>query len=144
MDRNSDTESEGSVPEVLSREQISEFNNGDLIFNQNYFELNTVNQRFYEMNKQIGDLTSLVLALTKKISFSNRRGNGLNTVSNYYETRSDRLENYIFFNWRKQKAHFSQLKATQKTEKCRKSLRYNTTLPPNPKKIFSDTKGQLF
>ena len=82
MDKNSDTESEGSVPEVLSREQISEFNNGDLIFNQNYFEMNTINQRFYEMNKQIADLTSLVLALTDKISSSNREGNGLNTVSN--------------------------------------------------------------
>ena len=91
MDRYSDTESEGSVPEVLTRKQMIEYNNGDLINNRNISEMETFNQRFCEMNKRISDLTSLVLALTKKIPSSNREGNGLNTVSNEHETRSDTL-----------------------------------------------------
>ena len=70
MDRYSDTESEGSVPEVLTREQMTEFNNGDLIFNRNDSEMNVVNQQFCEMNKQISDLTSLVLALTEKLEIT--------------------------------------------------------------------------
>ena len=41
------------------------------------------------MNRQINELTNLVLALTEKISSSNREGNELNTVSIGYETRSD-------------------------------------------------------
>ena len=40
----------------------------------------TVNQRFFDMNRQIIKLTNLVLALTEKISSSNREGNELNTV----------------------------------------------------------------
>ena len=51
MDRYSDTESEGSIPEVLSREQRIEFNNGDLIKSSNNTEINTFIQRFCEMNK---------------------------------------------------------------------------------------------
>ena len=43
------------------------------------------------MNRQISELTNLVLALTEKISSSNREGNELNTVSNIHEARSDRL-----------------------------------------------------
>ena len=41
------------------------------------------------MNKQISDLTNLVLALTEKIPSSNREGNELNTVSIGHETRSN-------------------------------------------------------
>ena len=41
------------------------------------------------MNRQISELTNLVLALTEKISSSNREGNELNTVSNSHEARSD-------------------------------------------------------
>ena len=41
------------------------------------------------MIRQISDLTSLVLALTEKISSTNREGNGLLTTSNAQETRSD-------------------------------------------------------
>ena len=32
MDKFSDDESDGSVPDILTREQIIEFNNGDIIF----------------------------------------------------------------------------------------------------------------
>ena len=58
MDTYSDTESESSIPEVLSRRQMTEFDDGNLINSQNNAELNDVNQRFSEMNKQISELTS--------------------------------------------------------------------------------------
>ena len=43
MDRDLDTESEDSVLEVLTTEQIIEFNNGDLINNRNNSEMDTFN-----------------------------------------------------------------------------------------------------
>ena len=89
MDRHSYSESEFSIPEVLPREQISEFNDGDVLNHQHNSGRDTVNQRFSDMNRQISELTNLVLALTEKISSSNREGNELNTVSNSHETRSD-------------------------------------------------------
>ena len=61
MDRYSDDESEGRVPDVLTRNQINDFNTRDIIFNRNDSEMNAVNQRFCEMNKQISDLRSLSL-----------------------------------------------------------------------------------
>ena len=88
-DRYSDTESEGSVPEVLTRDQMREFDTGNLLHSRNEVERLTVNQRVSEMNKQIIELTSLVLVLTEKISSSNRERNDLNTVSICHETRSD-------------------------------------------------------
>ena len=80
MGRHSDAESEHSLPDVLTRDQIFDFYAGDLLNNQNGTERHAVNQRFSEMNKQINELLNLVLALTEKISSSNREGNGLNTV----------------------------------------------------------------
>ena len=91
MDRYSDTESEDSIPEVLSREPIIEFKNENLINNRNNPEMKTFDQRFCEMKRRISDLTILVLALTEKILSNNRKENGLNTVLNKYETRSDNL-----------------------------------------------------
>ena len=41
------------------------------------------------MNKQITELTNLVLVLTEQISSSNREGNDVNTVSIGHETRFD-------------------------------------------------------
>ena len=64
-DRSSDTESECSVPEVLSRDQIDELDDGNLIRTNNNSEQRSIDQRFSEMNKQISDLTGLVLALTE-------------------------------------------------------------------------------
>ena len=81
MDRNSDSESDSSVPEILTRDQINEFNNGDLLNYQNGNDRHAVDLRFSEMNKQVTALTNLVLALIEKISSSNREGNELNTVS---------------------------------------------------------------
>ena len=89
-DRYRDTESEGSVPAVLTRDQMREFDNGNLLLSRNEIERLTVNQRSSEMNKQITELTNLVLVLAEKISSSNREGNDLNTVSIGHETRSDK------------------------------------------------------
>ena len=87
-DRYSDAESEDSVSDVLTREQINEFDNGDLLYNRNEIERHTVNQRFSEMNRQSPELTNLVLVLIEKSSSRNREGNELNTVSIGHETRS--------------------------------------------------------
>ena len=57
-DRYSDTESETSIPEVLSRDHIREFDNGDLLNGRNDNERSIVDQRFSEMNKQITELTN--------------------------------------------------------------------------------------
>ena len=84
-------EGECSIPEVLSREQIIEFNDGDVLNYQNNSGRNSVNQRFSDMNRQLNELTNLVLALTEKISSSNREGNELNTVSINHEARSDNM-----------------------------------------------------
>ena len=89
INRHSDAESEDSLPDVLTREQMSEFDNGDLLNYRNDTERHAVNQRFSEINRQISELTNLVIALTEKIFSSNREGNGLNTVSYGHETRSD-------------------------------------------------------
>ena len=97
MDRNRDTESEGSVLDLLTRDQLNEFDIGDLFNYRDDTERHVVNQRFSEINKHISELTSLVLDLTEKISSSNREGNGLNTVSYGNETRSD--------NWPGQSSH---------------------------------------
>ena len=91
LDRHSEAESEDSVPDILTRDQMNRFENGDLLNYRNYSERYAVNQRFSEMNKKISELTNLVLALMEKISSSNREGNGLNTVSNDHETRSDNI-----------------------------------------------------
>ena len=45
----------------------------DNLFNsQHRNERNAIDQRFYEMNRQIGELTNLVLALTQQISSNPR------------------------------------------------------------------------
>ena len=67
-DGNSDTEIEYSVPEVLSRDQIDALDNGNLIRTGCTSEQRSIDQRFIDMNKQISDLTGLVLALTEKLS----------------------------------------------------------------------------
>ena len=55
MGRNSNSESDSSVSEILTRDQINEFNNGDLLNYQNGNDRHTVELRFAEMTKQISD-----------------------------------------------------------------------------------------
>ena len=94
-DRHSDDESECSVPEVLTREQMNEFENENLLDYRSTDNRQTVDQRFTEMNRQISELTNLVLALTEKISSNHtlpsntREGNVPNTMSNEHGARSD-------------------------------------------------------
>ena len=89
IEQNSDNESEYSFPNTLSRNQMNEFENGDIINVRHNSNLSSVDQRFLEMNRQISDLTSIVLALTEKISSSTTEYSGLNTVTNTNVTRSD-------------------------------------------------------
>ena len=95
-DRHSDDESECSVPEVLTREQMNEFENENLLDYRNTDNRQTVDQRFTEMKRQISELTNLVLALTEKISSNDtlpsntREGNVPNTMSNEHGARSDK------------------------------------------------------
>ena len=89
MDRYSDNESENGVAEVLSRDQMTEFEDGYLLNRKINIGQNSGDQRFLEINRQASDLTNLVLALAEKISSTNREGNELLTASNAHETRSD-------------------------------------------------------
>ena len=88
-DRSSETESECSVPEVLSRDQIDELDNGNLIRTNNNSEERSIDQRFSEMNKQISDPTGLVLASTEKLSSNGGEGNNQSTASDKTCARSD-------------------------------------------------------
>ena len=98
MEQNSDNESENSFPEVLSRNQMNEFDSGDIINSRQNPNSSSVDQRFMEMNRQISDLTSIVMALTEKIASSTSECNGLNTINNSNVTRSDMCcVQHIFF-----------------------------------------------
>ena len=50
----------------------------------------TIDQRFSSMNRQINELTGLVLALTEKLSSSHGEGNDQNTVTSKTSARSDK------------------------------------------------------
>ena len=89
-DRTSDTESECSVPEVLSRDQIDELDDGNLIRTNNNSEQRSIDQRFSEMNKQISDLTGLVFALIEKLSSNSGEGNNQSTASDKACARSNK------------------------------------------------------
>ena len=89
--RMSDSESEASFPEALTREQMIKFDSNDILNRQNNAERNVIDQRFYEMNRQIGELTDLVLALTQQISSNPGEGNGLNVVTTSTNSRSDNI-----------------------------------------------------
>ena len=88
-DRYNDAETEDSVPDIPTREQMNEFDDGKLLSYRNEAERRTVDSRFTEMNRHINELTALVFALTEKLSFSNREGNVLNTISDESDPHSD-------------------------------------------------------
>ena len=58
--RMSDNESEASFPDVLTREQMIEFDSHDILNRQNNTERNVIDRQFNEMKSQIGELTDLV------------------------------------------------------------------------------------
>ena len=88
--RMNENESETSFPEILTREQMIEFDSHDILNRQNNTEMNVIDRRFNEMNRQMGELTDIVLALTQQISSNPREGNGLNAVTTSCNNRSDR------------------------------------------------------
>ena len=89
MERASDNESESSFPDILSTEQMNELDNDDLLNRQDDTERDVIDRRFYEMNRQIGELTKLVLAPTQQISSNTRKKNGLNAALTSANSRSD-------------------------------------------------------
>ena len=72
-DRYSDAEIESSIPEVLTREQMNEFDSGNLL----------------DYRNENSDWTTEKISSNNKVSSSNREGKDLNTVSIGHETRSD-------------------------------------------------------
>ena len=86
--RMSDNESDASFTEALTREQMIDFDSNDILSRHNNTERNVIDQLFCEMNRQIGELTDLVLPLTQQISSNPREGSGLNAVTNT-NSRSD-------------------------------------------------------
>ena len=84
----SDNESDHSVPEVLSRAQMIEFDDGEIIDGNRDFDNNRIEQRFCDKNRQIGELTDIVLSLTEKLSSNIREGNGSNPLSTEPNSRS--------------------------------------------------------
>ena len=90
MDRASDNESDTSFPEVLSREQMTKLDSDDFLNRRRDTEGNMIDQRFHEINRQIGKLTNIVLVLTQQNS--SREGNGLNLATTSANSRSDMVE----------------------------------------------------
>ena len=89
MDRSSDSESDASFPEVLSRDQIENLDSEDVLTRHHGNHDNSVDQRFNELNRQIGDLTSIVLTLTNQIASINGEGNRPNIATTSANSRSD-------------------------------------------------------
>ena len=88
-DRVSDSESECSIPDLLTRDQIDELDDENLIHSEQHSDQMTIDQRFSSMNRQINELTGLVLALTEKLSSNHGEGNDQNTVIDKTSARSD-------------------------------------------------------
>ena len=85
----SDSESESSVPDVLSMAQMVAFDEGDLLNRNNNVEHNNIERRFSDMSRQIGEITNIVLSLPERISSNTKEGNCLNTLSFDLISRSD-------------------------------------------------------
>ena len=89
MDRSSDNESESSFPDVLSRDQIVDLDSDDVLTRRQNSSNYSIDQRFNEINRQIGDLTSIVLILTNQFASVNGEGNRLNSATTSTDSRSD-------------------------------------------------------
>ena len=74
-----DNSSDVSLPEFSTRSFEIENNTNDHGEQERDHERIRIERRFNEMNRQIGELTSLVRTLTEKVSSGNREGNGNNS-----------------------------------------------------------------
>ena len=93
MDRTSDNESETSFPELLSREQMVDLDSDDVLTRRQNSSNYDIDRRFNEINRQIGDLTNIVLTLTNQFASVNGEGNRLNPVTTSTDSRSDTSTN---------------------------------------------------
>ena len=84
----SDNESENSFSDLLSRYRMVEFDNGDLLNQGQSCNRNQLEHKFNDMNRQIGDLPSIVLALPEAISSNIREKNGMNSITTESNSRS--------------------------------------------------------
>ena len=89
MNRSSDSESETSFPDVLSRDQIADLDSEDVLTRRQNNNNYDIDHRFNEINRQIGDLTDIVLSLTNQLASVNGEGNRLNAVTTNTNSRSD-------------------------------------------------------
>ena len=89
MDRSSDNESEASFPELLSRDQMVDLDSDDVLTRRQNSNSYSIDQRFNEINRQIGDLTNIVLTLTNQFASVNGEGNRLNPATTSTGGRSD-------------------------------------------------------
>ena len=89
MDRSSDNESESSFPELLSRDQMVDLDSDDVLTRRQNGNNYNIDQRFNEINRQIGDLTNIVLTLTNQFASVNGERNRLNPATTSTDSRSD-------------------------------------------------------
>ena len=85
----SDSESDHSRPEVFSRAQMIKFDDSEILNGNRDSAKDSIEQKFSDMNRQIGELTNIALLLTGKLSSNTREGNGLNTLSTKTSSCSD-------------------------------------------------------
>ena len=99
MNRSSDSESETSFPDVLSRDQIADLDSEDVLTRRQNNNNYDIDHRFNEINRQIGDLTDIVLSLTNQVASVNGEGNRLNAVTTNTNSRSDSALSDTFSQW---------------------------------------------
>ena len=81
METFSDNEKNASFPDLYSRlHHFSEPNEENNLTQERDHERVGIEQRFMDMDSQIGELTSMGKSLTEKISSSNREGSGQNVL----------------------------------------------------------------
>ena len=97
MDRSSDSEGETSFPDVLSRDQIADLDSEDVLTRRQNNNNYDIDHRFNEINRQIGDLTDIVLSLTNQLASVNGEGNRLNAVTTNTNSRSDNMSIKLFW-----------------------------------------------
>ena len=68
---------------------MAELDTNDLLNRQRNTDGYSIDQRFNEINRQIGDLTNIVFTLTQQFSSNNREGSRLNVATTSANSRSD-------------------------------------------------------
>ena len=78
MNEFSDNDNNVSYPEHYWRGQNSETNNENLSHQERHYQTLRIELQFSDMNRQIGELTSLVKILTEKIASNGREESDIN------------------------------------------------------------------